>query len=212
MNIIRENLGNSSALKFDGLDNVGNLSNDLQLLVSIYLVFSGSFGSSWSLEQPVRQSWVRYCKFWMLLGRCSSFWQESKSKTFSPIRYSIDFGSSSIAVPWRRISWRCSIFSTISGNFLTFEQPVRRRVRRDFNLRRLGRVLRLEHNRKFKVTSLSRDPTDSCTLVKLLQLSRLRLSRFGIIEKSGISVRYSQQLKDTSFKSLNIWGQASLVK
>jgi len=109
-----------------------------------------------------------------------------------------------MAVPWRRSSSRCSILSTISGNFLTFEQPVRIRVRRDFNLKQLGRFLRLEQNKKSKLTSLSRDPTDSCTLVKLLQWSRLRLSRFGIIEKSGISVRYSQQLKDTSFKSLNI--------
>nr|KYP31828.1 hypothetical protein KK1_047665 [Cajanus cajan]KYP41786.1 hypothetical protein KK1_036842 [Cajanus cajan] len=140
----------------------------------------------------------------MLLGRCSSIWQESKSKTFNPLRYSIDCGSSFMAVPWRRSSSRCAILSTISGNFLTFEQPVRIRVCRDFNLKQLGRVLRLEHSKKFKVASLSRDPTDSCTLVNLLQCSRQRLSRFGIIEKSGISVRYSQQVKDTSFKSLNI--------
>ena len=138
MNLIRVNLGKSSAIKFDGLVNIGKIFRDLQLLVSIYLAFSGSFGSSWSLEQPLRSRLVRYCNFWRLLGRCSSFWQESKNKNFSPITYSIDWGSSFMAVPWRRISSRCSIFSTISGNFLSFEQPVRRRVRRDFNLKWLG--------------------------------------------------------------------------
>ncbi|ESW24197.1 hypothetical protein PHAVU_004G110100, partial [Phaseolus vulgaris] len=67
------------------------------------------------------------------------FWQESKSNSFSPFRYSIDCGSSLMAVPWRRSSSICTILSTISGNFLTFEQPVRTRVRRDFNLKQLGR-------------------------------------------------------------------------
>jgi hypothetical protein len=68
------------------------------------------------------------------------------------------------------------------GNFSSFEQPVRRSVCKDLNLRLLERLFRFEQNSRLKKTSLSRHPMELWILTKLVQPSRFNLSRFGMVE------------------------------
>ena len=63
-----------------------------------------------------------------------------------PFRRSIEEGSTSMDVPSKRSSFKFSISSIISGKFLSFEQPNRKRHSKDFKLKiHVGRLLRFLH-------------------------------------------------------------------
>jgi hypothetical protein len=88
-------------------------------------IFSGNVVSS---EHPSRSRRLRCCNLKMLLGIVGRFLQNFKDMTLSPTRLSIDKGSSFIAVLFKETLSILAILSSMSGNFSSFEQPVRRRV------------------------------------------------------------------------------------
>lgn len=73
---------------------------------------------------------------------------------------------------------------------------------------RKEKVARLEQECRSKVTSLGRNPTDSWTLVRALQPLRINVSRFFIVEKSGISINCPQSANLMDLRHLKFWNPA----
>lgn len=107
------------------------------------------------------QSIFKDFKFPRFSGKLSSFEQPVKFKVVSPPRYSIEDGSSVIAVPSKSISSKHPIFSKISGKLSSFEQLSRQSFKRDFNLQMLVEILsRIVQCPKSKYSSLARQSID----------------------------------------------------
>ncbi|KAK8312805.1 hypothetical protein V6Z11_D01G066400 [Gossypium hirsutum] len=115
----------------------------------------------------------------MLLGRLSSLLQSFKFSNIRLLRSPIEEGSSLIPVLSKQSSFRHSISPTISGILSIFEQPERINVCRDPFPILDGKILR----------SKSTIPVPS----------RIKLSRFGAILKSGVFTRFLEPLRSTNF-------------
>lgn len=77
-----------------------------------------------------------------------------------------------------------------SGKVLSFEQPERIRVSRDFNMEKpFGRDLRHLQSFKFIKMSAFSSPMVGCNSTKLLQSLSFSVSRLGSFENSGVYVR-----------------------
>ena len=89
-----------------------------------------------------------------------------------------------------------------SGVLSSLVQPERCRTLRELMLPTSPKsmITRLEQFRKFKKASFLRSPIDEWTCDKLVHPERSSLSRFMILEKSGVSIRYLELLKSTLFK------------
>ena len=129
----------------------------------------------WPL-QPDRVRILRDVKLQMALGKLKRFLQSWRFNTVRPVRCLIDDGSSSMKVPSRWSSNKFVMSVSISGNFLSFEQPDR-----------------------FNRISCLRPPTDGCNSCKLGQPWKISLSIFGNPVKSGVRIKYSELLKSMSF-------------
>ena len=113
-----------------------------------------STGNSFSSEQPHRIRVRRDVSSQMLCGRPASFLQFFRFNKTSPFRHPIEDGSSIIALPSRKSSIKLSMFSGISGSFLSLVQFERMRVFRDFNIKMLlGNDSRLLHSFRFNKAS-----------------------------------------------------------
>ena len=103
------------------------------------------------------------------------------------------------------MSLQCILNSTISGNFFSFEQPLRLKNSRASKLILWGRLLR--HLQPFKSNriSLLRSPRDACILYSLVQRWRINCLRFGAPLRSGISIKFWESLRSMSFNSFKIY-------
>ena len=101
------------------------------------------------------------CQLTNVCRRLASFLQLFRSNKTSPFRCPTDEGNSLLEVPSRTSSLRPSIFSGISGSFLSLMQFERIRVLRDFNLKMLlGNDLRLLHSLRLNKTNPVRFPME----------------------------------------------------
>jgi hypothetical protein len=131
--------------------------------------FPRSFGILSSFKQPDRVRFWREVKLKTILGRVKSLFQSARSSIVRPLKRPIDNGSSFMAVPSNLSSFKCSIFPTISGNFLSFKQPERIKASRESKLMMHGSLVRDLHSFKFNKVSCLRTPMDGWTSYKLTQ-------------------------------------------
>lgn len=127
-------------------------------------MYLGSSGNLSREKHPCRLRNWREFSLQGPLGRCLRLLQKLRSKRISFSIDQIDEGISSMSVPCK---YKNSIFLVMSGRCLSFEQPPR-----------------------FREVSLSRHLKYGGIWTKLLQDSRSILSRFGLLDRSGISIRF----------------------
>ena len=177
--------------------------------LSTFSKFPGIFLSS---EQPDRSSFLRDFKHSMLLEMLSSFLQLFMLNTSKPIIWRIDGDSSAIPVLSKQSFIKQFMFPTISGKFSSFEQPSRVKNLSDSISRLLGRILILRQFIRFTYWSFLWRPSDGWTSDKLIQPSRIRLSRLGIPVRSGDLDRYSELLRLMIFNLTALCNQAGKKK
>lgn len=134
-----------------------------------------------------------------MLGRLISLLQFLKFNRTRPLRRSIDNGSSTMAVPSKCSSNKCSIFPLISGNFFNLKQPERIRTCKDGISMLIGSVWRPMQSFIFKMISRLRRNIDGWTSIKLVQPSRTSFSRFGALVKSGVLRKACEWLRLINF-------------
>ena len=133
----------------------------------------------------------------MLPGRCASPEFNSISKPLSPIKFPNDGGNSLVQFVGRYKCLISSISCKIFGNFLILSHAIRLKNVRDFIVRQLGRVSSFTQLLRSHTLSLSRCPTESSISTKFLHPLINNCSMFGVIDKLGIFVIRSHQLKST---------------
>lgn len=141
----------------------------------------------------------------MQQGRCVRFSHSFIINSSRFIRYPIDEGNSSMAVPDRSNHVNESISPTISGKVSSLLQPLILICSTDFKAILLGKIIRLWHPDRLRSTSFSRNPTESSILTKLVQQSRFKILKFGNPDMSGISFRNWQLSKFIDVRFLKIW-------
>jgi hypothetical protein len=136
----------------------------------------------------------------MLLGMLSRFLQFFMLNRPKPIKWRIDEDSFVIPVSSKQSTIKQFMFPSTSGNFSSFEQPSRVKTLSDSISRLLGRILILSQFTRFTYWRFLWLPSDGWILDKLVQPSRIRLSRFGIPVRSGVLDRFSELLRLMIFK------------
>lgn len=121
----------------------------------------------------------------MLFGTDSRYLQDVSKNCWRPTRFASDEGNSLIEVPCKERTAKCSIVSMISGKFLNFKQPWRKRLLRDFNLQMLvGRISSLVQWSRSNMTRLDRHCIEEGTALISVWLKFKFVIFLGSIEKS----------------------------
>ena len=170
--------------------------------LSIFPKFSGNLSS---FEQLDKLRVFRDIKLQIAIGRLERFLQSLRCNSIRLVECISNNDRSFIAVSLKKSFDKRGIFSTISGNFFSFEQPLRLKNSRASKLILWGRLSRNLQPFKSNRISLLRSPRDACILYSLVQRWRISCLRFGAPLRSGISIKFWESLRSMSFNSFKIY-------